>query len=147
MTAAAIRRREKLRPLPLRAAALALRIRQGADLITVHHHLDAISKLLELRPIDGDRLFAKAEEAPDLNLNRLNFAVRSFLDMHDLSEIFAIGAESWQASQPPQALVSLGLSSLLGSTLLLRLSRLALPWHSCRERLPSLLHNGDNGLA
>ena len=136
--------------LPLRAAPLGFRVRQGADLIAVHHHPGAIGKLLDLVPINGDCLFAETEQAAHLQLNGLELAVRPSLNLDDLSKIFAVRAESLQTFQTSKTLVSLGLGTLPGSSLFLpslRLSLLALSLQSCSERLSPLLHGGNNGLA
>src|SRR6185437_10888872 len=82
-------------------------VRQGLDGVAVHPQPDPVGELLEAAPVDGDNPIAEAEEATDLDIDRLHLAVGSPDNVDDLAQVLAVCAVGRQASQRRQAMQGL----------------------------------------
>ena len=96
--------------LPLCAVARTFCLGKRADLIAAYHQRNPVLQLLELAAIDGDGLFADAEQPSDLNLDGLYLAIGASFDLRHLPEVCAVRTENGHASQTLRLLAGLRLS-------------------------------------
>src|SRR5262245_13855047 len=71
----------RMSPIPVGGASLAgrllCRVRHGLNLVTSQEHPDSVGQVLEFVSGNGHDLVAEAKPSTDVNLDGLNFAVRT----------------------------------------------------------------------